>query len=336
MHAKGSRRLFSNMRIIPDSILPSLRILAADVRTHEPLSKHTNFRLGGRAAYFIRCVNINEILSVYRYVISQGFPYIILGGGANVVFPDADVEAIVLQIRNQDFSTNGLNARIGAGTNTGVAVSRCLDSGFVGLEFLVGIYGTLGGSVRGNAGAFGKEMRDVVIGADILLPNGTVEQWTNSRFKFSYRDSALKHEPGLILTVDLHLEKGDVDASKRLIAEYTEYRRARQPVSFPCAGCMFKNIHLDPDRKDLREKFGNVLQNDQLPAWALIVEAGLAGKRIGDIEISTQHANFFINRGHGTAEHVVMLTSFVKQRVRDAYHIQLNEEVQFLGFEFTK
>ncbi|MBI4090334.1 MAG: hypothetical protein HY421_02930, partial [Candidatus Kerfeldbacteria bacterium] len=137
---------------------------------------------------------------------------------------------------------------------------------------------------------------------------------------------------GVVAEVECQLAAGDVAASRRRIAEYTAYKQAHQPLAVPSAGCLFKNVGLTPDDQWLRQRFAAVIKDNRLPAWALISAAGLAGKTVGRIQISQLHANFFTNLGGGTAEQVVMLASLVKQRVRDSFGVQLQEEVQFIGF----
>jgi UDP-N-acetylmuramate dehydrogenase len=149
---------------------------------------------------------------------------------------------------------------------------------------------------------------------------------------FGYRESVIKHSTAVIVTVTLQLHHGDVRAARALMSEHMAQKRSHQPLTVPSPGCMFKNYQLQEHDTALRQKFQSFVRGNQIPAWVFISQVGLSGKRIGDIQISDQHANFFINLSHGTAEQVIMLTSLVKQRVRDTYGVQLQEEVQFIGF----
>lgn len=299
---------------------------------NEPLGPHTNFRLGGPADLFVICRSRRSVIATFLYLHQQNIPYCILGGGANVVCSDLGFRGVVVQVKNEEFSVQGDEVVVGAGMNTGQVASRCLQAGLVGMEFIVGIYGTIGGAVRGNAGSFGTEMRDVVVACEVITPQETVETWTNEQLKFGYRHSVLKTIQAVVVTVRLRLRPGDVKQARQKIVEYSGYKRRHQPLHYPSAGCIFKNYELQPRDEKLRQRFSSVIKGDRIPAWALLAEAGCAGLRVGDIQVSDQHANFFLNLGKGKAEDVVILASMVKHKVRDLFGVQLHEEVQFLGF----
>ncbi|MBI4426469.1 MAG: UDP-N-acetylmuramate dehydrogenase [Candidatus Kerfeldbacteria bacterium] len=313
-------------------VVRQLASRVSDIRFSELLAKHSNFKIGGPADMFVVARTSAELVATVRAVHQARLPSFILGGGANSVFSDPGFRGVVIQARNAEFTADGTAVTVGAGMNTGLFASQCLNAGLVGMEFMVGIYGTVGGAVRGNAGSFGREMRDIVRSCQVITGRGTVETWTNEQLRFGYRDSRLKHTPAAVITVRCTLTTGAVAEARQQIAEFTAYKRAHQPLTWPSAGCMFKNIVLKQDHERLRTRFAAVIKHGRLPAWALIAEAGLAGRRIGQIEVNKQHANFFVNLGGGTAEHVVMLASLVKQQVRDQFGVQLEEEVQFIGF----
>ena len=303
-----------------------------DVRVNEPLSRHSNFKIGGPADVFVRCSTAREVRSAIMIVRRHDVQYAILGGGTNVVFSDEGFRGVIVQLRNRGCTVNGETVTAEAGLSTGAFIQQCHTHGLVGAEFLVGIYGTIGGAVRGNAGSFGKEMKDIVTSCDVLTERGDIETWPNDRLGFAYRESVIKHASIAILSVNVRLHPGDVHEAQRTMREFTNYKREHQPIDLPSAGCMFKNVVVPKGNAELRDRFSKVLKDDAIPAWALIKEAELAGKQIGDIQISEQHANFFVNLGNGTAEQIMMLKSIVKQRVRDSYGVQLEEEIQFIGW----
>lgn len=303
-----------------------------DLRFDERLGAHTYFHIGGRADVFVSCRTRDQVITVIQFLKRKMIRFLILGGGANVVFPDTGFRGAVVQIKNAEFGVRDHSVTVGAGMNTGLCASKCLQAGFVGLEFIVGIYGTIGGAVRGNAGAFGREMKDVVTSCSVLTEQGTVEEWSRDQLRFGYRDSVFKHTAAVVLMVTLRLERGDVECARSLIKVHTLYKRSHQPLNLPSAGCMFKNYELKAGDDNIQKKFSRFVQHNRIPAWAFIVQAGLAGKRLGDVEINEQHANFFVNRGKGSADQVVMLASLTKQQVRDRFGVQLQEEVQFIGF----
>jgi len=309
-----------------------LRRITNDIRLDEPLSRHSNFKIGGPADVFVSCTTKATLCSVLDTVHRRGIPYIVLGGGTNVVCSDAGFRGVIINVKNRELDVDGEMVTAGAGTVTGVFVQQCHAHGLTGAEFLVGIYGTIGGAVRGNAGSFGKEMKDIVVSCEVINERGVPESWSNDQLQFAYRDSIVKHSDAVIASVTCKLSHRDMAQAKRTMAEYLSYKRAHQPISLPSAGCMFKNVTVPRDNHDLRNRFSTVLRGDVIPAWALINEAELSGKRIGGIQISEQHANFFVNVGNGTAEQIIMLKSLVKQRVRDTFGVQLEEEVQFIGW----
>lgn len=298
---------------------------------NEPLSKHSNFKIGGPADLFITCTDAEQVIAAVTAVRAHAVPLTILGGGTNVVFSDAGVRGAVIAMKDTSFSAEGDRVTVGAGMATGAFVQQCHAHGLTGAEFLVGIYGTVGGAVRGNAGSFGTEMKDCVVSCEVLTESGTVETWNNARFQFGYRDSIIKHSSAIVVTIRMQLTRGSVADAKKKMIEYLAYKKSHQPINLPSAGCMFKNVPIGT-RDDLKSRFASVAKDGQVPAWAFIKDVELVGKTMGGIQISEQHANFFVNTGNGTAEQIVMLTSLVKQRVRDSFGVQLEEEVQFLGF----
>lgn len=310
-----------------------LLTIVNDCRAHERLGNHTNFRIGGPADLFAVCKSRDELSKALSLLRREGVTFYVLGGGTNILFPDQGIRGVVLQVRNTEWRVIGNEVVVGAGMNIGLTVYQCLKAGLTGLEFAVGIYGTIGGAIRGNAGSFGHEMKDFVVSCDVVTADGTAKTLTNEQMRFNYRDSLIKHEPMTIISARLKLHRGNVAEARQSIARNIEYKRSHQPLSFPSAGCIFKNYILKSGDEQLRKEFSEVLQRGNvIPAWTFIERVGLAGKRVGGIQISDQHANFFLNVGEGTAEQVVMLASLVKQRVRDQYAVQLEEEVQFIGF----
>lgn len=314
------------------TLAKKLRDSGSTILRNEPLNRHSHFKIGGPADLYITCPTAASIVKAIRCLRELGVPYTIIGGGTNLVFPDQGIRGAVVECANTEFERIDTDISVGAGIKTGVLVKRCHAEGLVGIEFLVGIYGTIGGAVRGNAGSFNTEIKDVLVSCQVLTESGKIETWDNERFQFGYRDSIAKHVPLIILTARLKLQYGNVDDARRRVTEYIAYKRERQPISVPSAGCMFKNYTLKPTDHELRDRFTAVRKGDAIPAWAFIKEIGFAGKRIGDIQISEQHANFFVNLGNGTADQVVSLASSVKQQVRDTFGVQLEEEVQYIGF----
>jgi UDP-N-acetylmuramate dehydrogenase len=260
-----------------------------------------------------------------------------LAGGSNVLVNDSGVEALVMQPANKELAIKGERIEAGAGCSLAEAVNAAAG-GLSGLEWAVGIPGTVGGAVVGNAGAFGASMADRVETV-LVYDSGKNEFRTFSRgdCSFSYRTSIFKKNKKLIVwQAVLKLKKGESGRIKSQQEEYLAARRGRQP-NLPSAGSIFKNITLaelkqaDPYLARDAEKEG-IVKNGMVGAGWIIQQLGLAGKVIGGAKISLEHANFIVNTGRATAADVVMLISYIKQQARDKIGLQLREEIEYLGF----
>jgi UDP-N-acetylmuramate dehydrogenase len=250
------------------------------------LKEYTTFRIGGRARYFFEAKTKNELISVIKLAKELKLPFFILGGGSNLL------------INNKGF--NGLVIKFGQPLS--FYVSK-------GLEWAVGIPGTIQGAVWCNAGAFGKSMQDVVKEVEVFnAKTGKIKIFKNKDCQFSYRNSIFKKNKNLIiLSVKIKSKKSDI----KKIRQYLNHRKKTQPLSFPSAGSIFKNPK-------------------GFFAGKLIEECGLKGKRIGNVQISEKHANFIVNLGNGRAKDVIKLIKLIKEKVKKRFGITLKEEIEFL------
>lgn len=228
----------------------------------------------------------------------------------------------------------------GAGASL-ISIARMSAShGLSGLEWAIGIPGTVGGAVRGNAGAYGSSINESVETAEVFnAKKKKFEQFSQKDCKFKYKESIFKKDDArhlLIWQVILRLRKGKIEEIQSLLNKYLMYREKSQP-KLPSAGCVFKNI----DIANLCEYNANlaneaneagVVKGGKIGAGWIIEKAGLKGKTIGGAKVSLEHANFIVNTGKATAEDIIMLISFIKQQVRTKYNAQLQEEIQYLGF----
>ena len=219
-------------------------------------------------------------------------------------------------------------------------VEIAVRNGLKGIEWVSGVPGTFGGAVRGNAGAFGGELKDVVTSVRFLDENGDIKTIHNKDCNFSYRDSIFKQNPDyIILSATLDLERGDKEALQKFSQETIEYRRTRHPLEFGSCGSVFKAIDVNDIRLgnfDRYPRFRELIKNDPypvIPTACFIDEADLKGYRIGGAMVSTKHPNFLVNYKGARAEDVMMLISFVKQRLINTFGVFSEEEVQYVGFE---
>ena len=281
------------------------------------LAHYTTARTGGPADALLPVHTLDELVKAAQTLWELDTPFIVLGSGSNLLVSDAGVRAVVLlnQARNTRINARNTppNVYAESGCNLGGLARQAALRGLSGLEWAATIPGTVGGAVYGNAGAHGADMKNNLILAEILHRNRGKETWTCDRMGYQYRSSVLKREPGqaVILSATMQLMPSTPEEVKAKMEAYTGYRRRTQPPG-ATMGSMFKN----PD--------GDY-------AGRLIEAAGLKGERIGEAEISTVHANFFINRGHATASDIWQLIRKAQMAVAEKFGIQLELEIELLG-----
>jgi len=316
------------------------------VKLNEALAKHTTFRIGGRANFFVISDSVAKLIDLLKLLQTEGVNYIVLGGGSNVLVSDDDFEGVVIKIKNQKLEIKDNVIEVEAGAMTAAIAQEAIKHNLDGFVWGVGVPGTIGGAVRGNAGAMGGQMKDVVDRVHILRDGETVEL-ANAECGFGYRDSIFKHNSDLILKVYLKLEKkNNPELSKKALAGLT-YRSQTQPKEHS-SGCIFKNAELRMSRRKVgipyRQASGqNVeLKGNQIPkefvekgfipAGWLVAAAGMKGERAGQAQVSETHGNFIVNNGGATAAEVRALIERVKEKVYDKFGIELEEEIQLINF----
>lgn len=282
------------------------------------LARYSSLHVGGEARYYARVAVLDDLRAALSWAGEKGVPWFILGGGTNFFCRDSGFSGLVVKMENRGvvFSENEMTAD--AGVITRVAILQVVQRGLRGAEHLGGIPGTVGGAVRGNAGAFGTETKDRLARVHVLrMGKGGWEEDVLPRVQltFAYRDSTFKREPAtyVVWQATFAFERGDAKEGKRLVDEDLAARKRKQPYEFPSVGSVFKN------------------PAPEQPAGKLIEQAGLKGLRIGGAEVSSKHANFIVNRGGATAADVVRLITAIKQRVFDTSGIRLEEEIVILA-----
>jgi UDP-N-acetylmuramate dehydrogenase len=291
--------------------------LAGRARVDEPLASHTTFRLGGTADLFVEARALDELVEFARQARQRGVSIFILGNGSNVLVRDSGIRGLVIENHCGQFSLDIINserailhAESGA-VLPGIA-NRLARQGWAGLEWAIGVPGTIGGAVVGNAGAHGACIADNLICVTILDTSNAAHELPKTELAFDYRTSRFKRAKGeIVLRADFEMRRDDPHACIARMNQSTEHRRRTQPTE-PSVGSMFKNPPGDY-------------------AGRLIDVAGLKGTRVGGIEVSRVHANFFINRGGATANDVIQLIEMVRARVRDKFGIELELEIEIVG-----
>lgn len=314
--------------------------MSLNYREHVPLSNFTVYKIGGPARLFVLVKNSSELSEAAAHAARNRIPVFLLGAGSNILISDHGFDGLIIKVESGGVSVRGAELRVDAGVMMARAVMHAAEMGLGGFEWAVGIPGTLGGSVRGNAGCFGGEIKDIIRSVEVQdLHTGERMILANEGCDFSYRHSLFKNRPELVvLLATLALTPGNPDAIRESVRAITKERSEKQAIGTKSCGCIFKNVSWD--RKDLNQaeflrafpECRHLVDRPRLPASFLIDAAGLKGKRIGKVFISPKHANFFVNEGGATAEQVIMLVAIAKDHVRRKFGITLEEEIQYVGF----
>ena len=307
------------------------------IQENVPLAPLTTFKIGGPARYFTEVSDASGITEAFEWAEKQQVSTFILAGGSNILFPDAGYDGLVIRIVGERITITDALVTASAGAVLGNVINESLEFGLQGMESMSGIPGSLGGAVRGNAGAFGTEIKDVVSKVKAVnRATGLVKDFSPVECEFAYRQSFFKRHPEwVILEAQLRLQPGGNPSELLALARETRAKReAKHPQDAKCAGSFFMNPTVTDEKLllEFEEETGVPSRNGKLPAGWLITQVGLRGKTIGGAQMSKQHPNYLVNTGTATADDVLMLASFVKTRVRNELGIQLREEIQFVGF----
>lgn len=277
------------------------------------LKKYTTFKIGGPAKYFCIVKNKTDLLKAVQEAKKRRLPFFILGGGSNLLIADKGFNGLVIKVQNTEYKISKNILTAGAGISLAKLVSVAANVGLSGMEWASGIPGaTLGGAVRGNAGAFDLEMKDIVATVEALdAGNLKIENFNNQACRFSYRSSIFKKNSNLIvLSCKLKLKKQKKGEIKKKTREILDYRKSHHPFN-PSAGSIFKNLK-------------------RVRARDLIEKAGLRGKKIGQAQISPVHSNFIVNLGGATSQNVLELIQMIKKTVAKKFKVKLEEEIIIL------
>lgn len=309
------------------------------IQENVELAPHTVFKIGGPAGFFCQANSADELKEAIGWAKAKNTKFFILGAGSNVLVSDSGFDGLVIKNQANKIEVRGEMVEAEAGAQMARVVSESVKAGLTGFEWAIGIPGTIGGSVRGNAGCFGSETKDVVESVEVLDSlNARRYTLDAEKCNFSYRHSIFKENPNLIaLSAVLKLEKGDPQKSQELIVQYSKKRLTSQDIGAKCAGCIFKNVEWarrDIDKAKLLKRFPELARfsgQKSIPSGFLIDYLGLKGFRIGQAQISQRHANYFINLGGASAEDVLTLISLAKEKVQNRYGTFLEEEIQRLN-----
>lgn len=306
------------------------------LRENVPLAPLTTFHVGGEARYYTLASGALELAEVFEYAEKNRLPFYVLGGGSNVLFSDKGFPGIIIHIGGGGVSVSGDKLTASAGVPLFEVVLAARDASLRGIEKLAGIPGSFGGAVRGNAGAFGTEIGDVVTSVKTLdRVSGMVAEYTREECQFRYRNSLFKEHPNLVvLSAEIRLVPDTEGGLDRIIEDTIALRESKHPQDAKCAGSFFMNPLVRDEHllAEFEKDTGKSSKDGKLPAGWLIDHVGLRGKKVGGAQVSPFHPNYLLNTGTATALDVITLASLIKTKVRDELRVRLQEEVQYVGF----
>lgn len=284
------------------------------VLEQEPMARHTTFRIGGPADYFVELGSIEQIRAAIQVCREENLPWFVLGRGSNLLVSDKGYRGVILSIYKdfQKTEIQGETVTVQAGVLLTTLSGKVLDASLTGLEFASGIPGTIGGAVVMNAGAYGGEMKDIVRKVTVLDQDGEVRTLTCGEMQFGYRTSLAKKKGYIVLGAELTLKQGEKEKIREEMQALKAKRIEKQPLEVPSAGSTFK-------------------RPEGYFAGKLIMDAGLRGAAVGGAQVSEKHCGFVVNTGNATAADVRELMRRVQEKVEEQFGVHLEPEVRFLG-----
>ena len=274
------------------------------------LKQYNTYRINTMARFMYEPENVEELKDLLKNFEDKNIKYYILGGGSNVILPDENFNGAIIKLALKDLEIKDDIAFVGAGYNLNIFIKKIIDEGYTNLANLYGIPGTVGGAIRGNAGANGSEIFDDLLSV-LVLQDNDVKLINAHNITHSYRHTSFKENNDIIFGGVFKLEKGDTKKAWEIINENLEKRKNSQPLEYPSAGSVFKNP-------------------DGLSAGKLIDECGLKGYKVGGAQISKKHANFIINLDNATSSDIISLIEIVKEKVKKEKGIDLELEQEIV------
>lgn len=289
------------------------RLIQGRVLYHEPLAKYTSWRMGGPADIVVFPASRDDVRQALIFATRAGLPVVVLGGGSNTLVRDGGIRGLVLVLDGTflELGAEGTHVRAGAGVRLSRLVAFCSKAGLTGVECLAGVPGTVGGAIRGNAGAFGGSIADRLERVWCIVSKGEEVIFERNEIEFTYRRSSIPAD-AVVVAGAFALRREDPAAIRRVVSDHLIRRNRSQPVEWRSAGSVFKNPSGDF-------------------AGRLIEQVGLKGARVGEAMVSPKHGNFIVNLGGATAQDVLELIEFVRARVRVETAVELELEVQVVG-----
>jgi UDP-N-acetylmuramate dehydrogenase len=304
-----------------------------DVKRDVPLRDYTRFGLGGPADVLADASTEQALQHVLRYVRNGAIPYVVIGGGSNLVCADEGYRGVVIRYTASSIAAEGTLVTVDSGAELQDLVDFTIDGGLSGIHTMTGIPGWVGGAVYGNAGAYGRSTHQSIRSVR-FLDGDIVRDFTNQECGFRYRHSRFKdNKQWIVLSSQWDLAEGDAEALRKQADEIRAIRDAKYPPTMKCAGSIFKNLLFaelpDTAKLDVDPK---VVREGKVPSAYFLEKVDAKGMKNGDIHVADYHANLIYNVGSGTAIEVREIIDELKRRVRDRFSFEVEEEVQYVGF----
>lgn len=300
------------------------------IKQNISLSSLSTFGIGGKVKHFIEVKKVRDLIDAVSWAKNNNIKHKICGDSSNIVFPDKNLDILLIKIGNKKINRiNEDTIEVSAGTKLMELVNFANKNGLEGLETLAGIPGTVGGAIVGNAGAYGRSISEAVYKVSVF--DGEKDNWiTSKECNFAYRESKFKRSNLILIKAQLKLLKGDKEKLQKKSKEIVEIRNKKYKPELKCPGSFFKNVLV----KNVTKNTLKLIPKDKviegkIPAGYLLEQVGARGVKQGDIAIADFHGNLFINEGGGTAKDVKELASILKERVKEKYGIELEEEVRY-------
>jgi UDP-N-acetylmuramate dehydrogenase len=309
--------------------IPNLTVL-----TDAPLSRYTRFGIGGPADIFAETECVDAFVAALTSAYASGHPVMVIGGGTNLIVSDNGFRGVVLRYRASRLTADGTRVAADAGAVLQDLVDFTVDAGLKGIETLAGIPGSVGAAVYGNAGAYGHSISERVVSVR-FYDGHAVRVFDNAACEFRYRESVFKqHKEWIIFSTELLLDAADAPVLRKTADDIVKIRNEKFPVTMKCAGSIFKNLLLNElPQRVAQEVPPTVVREGKIPAAWFLEQAGAKGLQRGDIHVATYHANLIYNAGAGTAADLCAVIQELKHRVRDRFGIEIEEEVQYVGWD---
>lgn len=297
----------------------SRKVAKENILINEPMKKYTTFRVGGPADILVKPSTIDEIQYVITTCKQENVPYYVIGNGSNLLVDDLGFRGVIIQVYKNlaDITVSGNTITAQAGALLSRVATKAADQELTGFEFAHGIPGTLGGAVTMNAGAYGGEIKDVIVSSKVMDQEGNVYELSLEELALGYRSSIIEKKGLIVLEATLNLQKGEREAILAMMKDFNGRRRDKQPLEKPSAGSTFKR----PIPKE---------GEAQLYAGKLIEDCGLRGFRLGDAAVSDKHCGFVVNEGAATFKELTELIKHVQDTVNDKFGVYLETEVKII------